>query len=106
MGKRVTLALVCAVLVGACGVAAAPTGPDASDRPGDRATMGAWRTQYFFNPWGWANYLPPVYTYSLGNPFAPPPLAAGPWINPFLGTVNYSVGFPWAGGWPGAIPVL
>lgn len=106
MGKRVTMALVCSVLLTACGTVTTPAAAQLAERELGQVDRGAWRTQFFFNPWGWANYLPPIYTYNLGNPFAPPPLAAGPWINPFLGTVSYSVGFPWSGGWPGAIPVL
>jgi hypothetical protein len=40
--------------------------------------------------WGWPYYLPPIYTSaSFGNPFAPPPLAAGPWISPFYGYLGY-----------------
>lgn len=41
-------------------------------------------------PWGWPYYLPPTYvSASFGNPFAPPPLAAGPWISPFFGPLGY-----------------
>jgi hypothetical protein len=43
------------------------------------------------NPWGWPYYVPPVYVSgNIGNPFAPPPLAAGPWFSPFFGFLGYA----------------
>jgi hypothetical protein len=42
------------------------------------------------NPWGFPYYVPPIYVdSSFGNPFAPLPLAAGPWINPFFGPLGW-----------------
>ena len=117
MGKSVAIALVSAVLVAACGPGVGPvTGPAAAPGGASFATRnyvppiyapswGAFGLPYgapgFPYAWGFPNYVQPIYTPNIGNPFVPPPVAAGPWINPIYGTVNFSVGFPWAAGFNG-----